>query len=87
MPTKKRVSIGDIMKKNNKSFAKKLIPWIITAVVIYTLAAFILQFYNGTEISPTLTTAYFSFWGVELISLATIKNNKTKKQPNESEEE
>lgn len=74
------------MNRKKKSFAKKLIPWIISAVVIYTLAAFILQFYNGTEISPTLTTSYFSFWGIELIAMATIKNNKTKNVVEESEE-
>lgn len=64
--------------KKNKPFAQKLIPIIILAVIAYTVAAFILQFVGQTEISPSLTVAYFAFWGTELISLATIKNAKSK---------
>lgn len=66
------------MKK--KSFTQKLIPWIVLAVLLYTIAAFVVQAVYGYEISPTLTTCYFSFWGVELIGMATIKNTKTKHQ-------
>lgn len=65
-------------QKKEKPFAQKLIPIIILAVIIYTIAAFVLQFVGQTEISPSLTVAYFAFWGTELISLATIKNTKSK---------
>ena len=70
------------VKKNavkDKPFVKRLIPWIIIAIILYTIAAIILQFY-GYELSPTLTTAYFSFWGIELIAIATIKVTKTRSQ-------
>jgi len=49
-----------------------------TAVVCYAVTAVIAHFVTGFELSPTLTTAWFSFWGVEIIALATIKNCKTK---------
>ena len=78
----------NIRKKTiqEKPFIKQLIPWIIVAIMLYTIAAIVLQFY-GHELSPTLTTAYFSFWGVELIAIATIKVTKTRnKSKDESEE-
>lgn len=48
------------------------------AVVSYATVAVIAHFVTGFELSPTLTTAWFSFWGVEIIALATIKNCKTR---------
>lgn len=64
------------MKKKN--YAQKLIPLIIIAIVAYTIICFVLQFKYQIEPSPTLTTAYFAFWGTEIISLATIKTKKIK---------
>ena len=65
-------------KKKEKPYAQKLIPIIIIAIMGYTILAFILQFKMGIEPSPTLTTAYFSFWGAEIIGLATIRTSKEK---------
>ena len=62
---------------------------IIAAVVcniVYTVAAFILQFVTEVEISSTLTTCWFAFWGVEVGALAGIKMCKTKYKKQESEE-
>ena len=76
--------------KRRKPYAQRLIPFIICAIVIYTIADILLQAVCGVEISPTLTTAYFAFWGTELIGLATIKNRKIKSDYssiNESEEQ
>lgn len=64
------------MKK--RTYAQKLIPFIIIAISLYTIACFVLQFKYQIEPSPTLTTAYFAFWGTEIISLATIKTKKIK---------
>lgn len=66
--------------KKEKSFTQKLIPWIVLAVILYTVADIVLQSVYGVEISPTLTTAFFSFFGVELIGMTTIKNTKTRHQ-------
>ena len=57
-----------------------------TSTVILVLACFmavayaavdvILQWKLNVEISPTLTASWYTFWGVELINLANIKNKK-----------
>ena len=46
--------------------------------VLYAIADILLQIYINVEISPTLTGCWYTFWGVELINLANIKNTKTK---------
>lgn len=51
---------------------------IIIAIVGYTAAAFALQYFAQVEISPTLTTAWFGFWTVEIVALAAIKTSKVK---------
>ena len=66
------------MKRRKKHFSDYIIAAAIAAIVLYTLAAVVLQFCGLTEISATLTTCWFSFWTVEIVALATIKNSKTK---------
>lgn len=44
--------------------------------VAYAVADILLQIYINVEISPTLTGCWYTFWGVELINLANIKNKK-----------
>lgn len=73
------------MKK--KSYAQRLLPWIIVAIVSYTVAAFVLQFVTQVEISSTLTTAYFTFWTVEILAIASIKNVKEKRKSKQADEE
>lgn len=51
---------------------------IVTAIILYTIANFILQYYTSVEVSPTLTTAWFAFWGVELVNLTLIRTTKVK---------
>lgn len=75
------------MKKKEKPYAQKLIPLIIFMVVGYAIVDFILQFTCQMELSSTLTTCWFSFWGVEIISLASIKIGKSLKKPDLLEEE
>ncbi len=55
------------------------------AVIAYAVTVTVVQIVTGTELSPTLTTAWFSFWGVEIIALAAIKNCKTKHRTNTTE--
>ena len=59
-------------------FNKLIVLFSIIAIVSYTIAAILLQKYIGAEISPTLTTCVFAFFGTELISLAGIKIMDTK---------
>lgn len=53
---------------------------IVSAIVGYVIASFILQYYTGTEISSTLTTCWFSFWGAEICALTGIKVSKVFKK-------
>lgn len=59
-------------------FNKLIVLLCIVAIVSYTIAAILLQKYIGVEVSPTLTTCVFAFFGTELIGLAGIKMVDTK---------
>ena len=76
--------MGKKKEKNEKSYAQKLLPWIIVAVMVYTIAAFLLQFYAQQSIDSTVTQMYFAFWTIEIINLATIKKAKVKKENKKS---
>ena len=52
-------------------------------VTLYTAADFVLQYFAGVEVSPTLTTAWFAFWGTELVALAAITTTKVKHKKKE----
>lgn len=67
-------------KKKKAQFADYIVFLSIFAVTAFTVAAFILQFRGMMEISTTLTTAWFAFWTVEIIALASIRNVKIKKE-------
>lgn len=64
----------------------KIVIAAVICVVLYTVAAFVLQFRGEMEISSTLTTCWFTFWSVEIASLAGIKITKTKCHYDESED-
>ena len=67
MPPKKERKVSNIM-----------LVVIVVAIVGYAVANFWLQYNLGMEISPTLTGCWFSFWGVEVVALATITTSKVK---------
>jgi glycopeptide antibiotics resistance protein len=64
--------------KKKRHFADYIVFLSIIAVTGFTVAAFVLQFKGLMEISATLTTCWFAFWTVEIIALASIRNQKTK---------
>ncbi len=64
------------MKK--KSTSNVMLVLIVIAIVLYTAAAFALQYFAHEEISSTVTTAWFTFWTVEIVALAAIKTSKVK---------
>lgn len=45
-------------------------------ITLYAAADFALQYYTSIEVSPTLTTAWFTFWGGELLCITGIKISK-----------
>lgn len=59
-------------------FNKFIVIFCIIAVIIYTVTAVMLQRTIGYELSPTLTTSVFAFFGTELLGLAGIKIFDTK---------
>lgn len=67
-----------VPEKKKKKVSNIMLVTIVAAVIGYMVAAFVLQNSTGMEISSTLTTCWFSFWGVEIVALAGIKVSKTK---------
>lgn len=61
-------------------FNKLIVILSIVAIISYTVAAILLQKYTMTELSPTLTTCVYGFFGTELLGLAGIKIFDTKYQ-------
>lgn len=59
-------------------FNKLIVMICIAAIVLYTIAAILLQKNTSIEISPTLTTCFYAFFGTELLGLAGIKMMDTK---------
>lgn len=52
----------------------------VIAIMLFTVASFVVLFASGQNISDGLTVAYFSFWTAEIVALASIKNTKTRKK-------
>jgi hypothetical protein len=65
-------------------FNKLIVLLSIVAIISYTIAAILLQKYTMIELSPTLTTCVYGFFGTELLGLAGIKIFDTKYQQIES---
>lgn len=65
-------------------FNKVIVSLSIVAIIAYTVAAILLQKYIMMELSPTLTTCVYGFFGTELLGLAGIKIFDTKYQQIES---
>lgn len=74
MPEKKERKVSNIM-----------LVVIVLAIVGYAVANFYLQYNLGIEISSTLTTCWYSFWGVEIAALSAIKVTKVTKDVNKPE--
>lgn len=64
-------------------FNKVIVSLSIVAIIAYTIAAILLQKCIMIELSPTLTTCVYAFFGTELLGLAGIKICDTKFTQNE----
>lgn len=58
-------------------FSSLVVVLSVLHIDVFVIALFLL-YYAGYSFSDTAVTCFFSFWGVELISLAGIKIGKTK---------
>lgn len=66
-------------KKNifsNIKTSNKILFIAVIAIIWFTITSMYIQYKTGIEISSTLTTLWFSFWTVEIVSLAGIKVSK-----------
>ena len=61
-----------------KKVSNIMLVLICTMIILYTTANFVLQYFTSIEVSPTLTNAWFAFWGTEIIALTVIKTSKVK---------
>lgn len=67
------------MKKKKKlSDLDKYVILCLSSIIIYTIVAVIIQILTEQELSTTLTTCFFAFFGGEVFLLAMIKKLKLK---------
>lgn len=65
-------------EKPKRKTSNVMLVVICTMIILYAAANFVLQYFTSVEVSPTLTTAWFAFWGTELVALTAIKTSKIK---------
>lgn len=58
------------------STSNKVLIASISAIVLYTIVALVIQYYTSIEVSTTLSTLWYGFWTVEITALAGIKVSK-----------
>lgn len=65
-----------VKDKKKKKVSNIMLAVSVIVILIYTIAAFVLQYHIGVEISPTLTTSVYAFFGGELLMIAGIRVSK-----------
>ena len=73
-------------EKQKKKTSTIMLVIVCLMIILYAIASFVLQFFTQVEISPTLTNAWFSFWGTEVVVLAGIKISKVIKGENDNDD-
>lgn len=63
-------------EKKKKKVSNIMLVVCVLCIIAYAIGCFTVQYFTGVEISPTLTTSWFSFFGCELLFLAGIKTSK-----------
>lgn len=66
--------------KNKMKTSNRVLMASIIAVISFTIACLYIQYTTSIEVSSTLITLWYSFWTVEIISLAGIKISKVIKE-------
>ena len=77
------------MAKHSKEKPKRkvsniMLVLICTMIILYTAANYALQYFTSVEVSPTLTNAWFAFWGTEIVALTAIKTVKVLKDKSDN---
>ena len=68
--------------KTKKKVSNVMLVVVCIMIFLYTAASFLVQYHTGVEMSATLTTAWFTFWGTELFALAGLRISKVLKGEN-----
>lgn len=85
----KKIELKNKLKKEKDKYkskmntSNKVLLASIIAVLLFTIACLYIQYTTSIEVSSTLITAWYSFWTVELVSLAGIKVSKVFKEKNQ----
>jgi archaellum biogenesis protein FlaJ (TadC family) len=66
------------MKKKKMKDLDKYVLFSLSAIIIFTIVAVVVQIFTEQELSSTLITCFFSCFGGELLMLAMIKKLKLK---------
>lgn len=76
-------------KKSKTKFSKKIVIACISFIILYTIAQTVLSYLLMIELSPTLTTCVYAFFGTELASVAVIRifDREDREEMNELSEE
>ena len=69
-------------RKSNKPIhlTKWIVPFVIISIFTFTGLAMWVQIRSGIELSASLITCFFGFFGGELFMLASIKKAEMKKE-------
>ena len=73
-----------VPERKKKKVSNIMLVVVMFAIVMYASANFALQYFTSVEVSPTLTTCWFAFWGTEIFALAGIKVSKVLTERNNS---
>lgn len=60
-------------EKTRINFSKKIVLSCIVFIILYTILQLFFSYKLGIELSPTLTTCVYAFFGTELVSCAVIR--------------
>lgn len=80
------------IRKKGIRFSTKIVTASVIATTLYVVAMFWVVFTNIQEhtnvnVPDTLTTLFFAFWTIELVSLSTIEKTKVRNKYHKEEDE
>jgi hypothetical protein len=75
-----------VPERKKRKVSNILLVVIVVVIMTYTAASFLLTYTTGMTIDSTLTTCFYTFWGSELVALATLKTTKIIKNYNKVED-
>lgn len=73
-----QVKIDFTSKKGKKKFANFVVTLAIININLFTAGLFWLAMTDHMMVPDTLITCFFSFWGIEMLSLASIRKCKAR---------